>query len=66
MERRARLQRVFQAPDGSFTFAVSGTGTAGMETAVANLVAPGTRVLVELPIDRVRGRAADREGEPVG
>jgi alanine-glyoxylate transaminase / serine-glyoxylate transaminase / serine-pyruvate transaminase len=43
---RARLQRVFQAPSGSFVFAVSGTGTAGMETAVANLVAPGTRVLV--------------------
>lgn len=43
---RARLQRVFQAPSESFVFAVSGTGTAGMETAVANLVAPGTRVLV--------------------
>ena len=43
---RARLQRVFQAPAESFTFAVSGTGTAGMETAVANLVAPGKRVLV--------------------
>ncbi len=42
---RARLARVFQAPDGAFTFAVSGTGTAAMETAVANLVAPGTRVL---------------------
>ncbi len=43
---RARLQRVFQTPAESFVFAVSGTGTAGMETAVANLVAPGTRVLV--------------------
>jgi len=43
---RARLQRVFQAPADGFAFAVSGTGTAGMETAVANLVAPGTRVLV--------------------
>src|SRR4051812_41023251 len=42
---RARLMRVFQAPDGSLAFAVSGTGTAAMETAVANLVAPGTRVL---------------------
>lgn len=42
---RARLARVFQAPDGSFAFAVSGTGTSAMETAVANLVAPGTRVL---------------------
>src|SRR5262245_41489076 len=43
---RARLARVFQAPADSFVFAVSGTGTAGMETAVANLVAPGTQVLV--------------------
>jgi alanine-glyoxylate transaminase/serine-glyoxylate transaminase/serine-pyruvate transaminase len=43
---RARLMRVFRAPDGSFAFAVSGTGTAGMETTVANLVKEGTRVLV--------------------
>jgi alanine-glyoxylate transaminase/serine-glyoxylate transaminase/serine-pyruvate transaminase len=43
---RARLTRVFRAPEGSFAFAVSGTGTAGMETVVANLVEPGKRVLV--------------------
>ncbi len=43
---RARLGRMFRAPEGSFAFAVSGTGTSGMETTVANLVAPGTRVLV--------------------
>lgn len=42
---RARLARVFRAPDGALTFAVSGTGTSAMETAVANLVEPGTRVL---------------------
>lgn len=42
---RARLERVFQAPSGSFAFAVSGTGTSAMETAVANLVEPDTRVL---------------------
>ena len=36
---RARLGRLFRAPDGSFAFAVSGTGTSGMETTVANLVA---------------------------
>lgn len=42
---RARLARTFQAPDGSFTFAMSGTGTSGMETTIANLVAEGTRVL---------------------
>ncbi len=43
---RARLARVFRAPHGSFAFAVSGTGTAGMETVVANLVTDGTKVLV--------------------
>lgn len=42
---RARLGRVFRAPEGSFTFAMSGTGTSGMEVAVSNLVQPGTRVL---------------------
>jgi len=43
---RGRLARLFQAPDGSFAFAVSGTGTSGMETCVANLVAEGTRATV--------------------
>jgi len=43
---RARLTRAFRASDGSFAFAVSGTGTSGMETAVANLVREGTRALV--------------------
>lgn len=43
---RARLDRLFQAAEGSFAFAVSGTGTAGMETAVANLIGAGSRVLV--------------------
>jgi alanine-glyoxylate transaminase / serine-glyoxylate transaminase / serine-pyruvate transaminase len=43
---RARLLRVFQAADGSSTLAISGTGTAGMEAVVANLVEPGTRALV--------------------
>src|SRR5688572_27252326 len=52
---RARLGRVFQAPEGSFAFGVSGTGTAAMETAVANLIAPGTRVL-----SVVTGYFADR------
>lgn len=42
---RARLGRVFQADDGAFTFAVSGTGTSGMEAVVANMVGDGTRVL---------------------
>jgi alanine-glyoxylate transaminase/serine-glyoxylate transaminase/serine-pyruvate transaminase len=43
---RDRLVRLFRAPAGSFAFAVSGTGSAGMETAVANLVREGTRALV--------------------
>jgi alanine-glyoxylate transaminase / serine-glyoxylate transaminase / serine-pyruvate transaminase len=43
---RAALVRLFQAPEGSLALAVSGTGTAGMETAIANLVEPGTRVVV--------------------
>jgi len=43
---RNRLAKVFRAGEGAFTFAVSGTGTAGMETAVANLVRPGDRAVV--------------------
>jgi alanine-glyoxylate transaminase/serine-glyoxylate transaminase/serine-pyruvate transaminase len=42
---RARLQRVFRADDGAFAFAVSGTGTSGMETAIANLTTPGARAI---------------------
>ena len=43
---RRRLTRVFAAPDGAITSAVSGTGTAGMETVVANLTEPGMCALV--------------------
>jgi len=43
---RLRLLRVFRAADHSFAFAVSGTGTSGMETVVANLVREGTRATV--------------------
>lgn len=43
---RARLLRTFGAEEGSFAFAVSGTGTSGMETVVANLVQPGTKATV--------------------
>ena len=43
---RARLGRTFRAAEGSFAFAVSGTGTSGMETTVANLVTEGTRATV--------------------
>jgi alanine-glyoxylate transaminase/serine-glyoxylate transaminase/serine-pyruvate transaminase len=43
---RARLARLFKAPDASLTIATSGTGTSGMEAMVANLVGEGTRALV--------------------
>jgi alanine-glyoxylate transaminase/serine-glyoxylate transaminase/serine-pyruvate transaminase len=43
---RAKLVRLFRAPESSFAFAVSGTGTSGMETAVANTVRDGTLVTV--------------------
>ena len=43
---RGRLARVYRAAEGSVAFAVSGTGTSGMETVVANLVKEGTRVTV--------------------
>jgi alanine-glyoxylate transaminase / serine-glyoxylate transaminase / serine-pyruvate transaminase len=42
---RARLGRVFRAPEGSLVLATSGTGTSGMEAIVANLTAPGRRAL---------------------
>jgi alanine-glyoxylate transaminase/serine-glyoxylate transaminase/serine-pyruvate transaminase len=43
---RQRLSSAFRAGDGAFSFAVSGTGTAGMETAVANVTKAGSRALV--------------------
>jgi alanine-glyoxylate transaminase/serine-glyoxylate transaminase/serine-pyruvate transaminase len=43
---RARLGRVFGAAPGASSLAVSGTGTAGMETAISNVVTPGMRVAV--------------------
>ncbi len=43
---RDALRRTFSAPEGSTALAVSGTGTAAMETCVANLVEPGTRMVV--------------------
>ena len=43
---RAKLVKLFKAPEGSFAFAVSGTGTSGMETAVANIVSQGSKATV--------------------
>src|SRR5690348_4049370 len=43
---RERLTKLFRAPSGSFVLAISGTGTSGMETAIANLIEPGKRAHV--------------------
>jgi alanine-glyoxylate transaminase/serine-glyoxylate transaminase/serine-pyruvate transaminase len=43
---RRQLDWLFGAASGSFSFAVSGTGTSGMEVAVSNVTRPGTTVLV--------------------
>jgi alanine-glyoxylate transaminase / serine-glyoxylate transaminase / serine-pyruvate transaminase len=43
---RQRLAWAFGAGEGAFSLAVSGTGTSGMEAAVANVTRPGTRALV--------------------
>ena len=43
---RARLNAVFRTGPGALTLAVSGTGTSGMEAAVANVTKPGARALV--------------------
>ena len=43
---RASLQRVFRADGRSLTIATSGTGTSGMEAAVANTVADRMRAVV--------------------
>ena len=42
---RQRLASTFRAADGSLSLAISGTGTAGMEAAVANTVRPGSRAV---------------------
>jgi alanine-glyoxylate transaminase/serine-glyoxylate transaminase/serine-pyruvate transaminase len=42
---RSRLAAVMKAGEGSVSLAISGTGTAGMETAVATLSRPGTRAV---------------------
>lgn len=43
---RTRLSRVFRAAPDARTLAISGTGTAAMEAAVANVTEPGRRALV--------------------
>jgi alanine-glyoxylate transaminase / serine-glyoxylate transaminase / serine-pyruvate transaminase len=43
---RTRLHKLFRADHDAFTIALSGTGTSGMEAAVANSVRDGTRAVV--------------------
>jgi len=43
---RGRLASAFRAGDGALSLAISGTGTSGMEAAVANVTQPGARALV--------------------
>ena len=43
---RRQLDWIFGAAKGAFSFAVSGTGTSGMEASVANVTRPGASVLV--------------------
>jgi alanine-glyoxylate transaminase / serine-glyoxylate transaminase / serine-pyruvate transaminase len=47
MEEQDLLRTVFQTQN-EWTFALSGTGTSGMEAALVNLVEPGDRVLVAI------------------
>jgi alanine-glyoxylate transaminase / serine-glyoxylate transaminase / serine-pyruvate transaminase len=46
MEEEQRLLRYLFQTNNEVTLAVPGTGTAGMETALCNLIEPGDRVLV--------------------
>ena len=42
---RQRLDAAFNAAEGALSIAISGTGTSGMEAAVANIVRPGARAV---------------------
>jgi alanine-glyoxylate transaminase / serine-glyoxylate transaminase / serine-pyruvate transaminase len=44
-DMRRRLDWIFGAGEGALSLAISGTGTSGMEAAVANITRPGTSVL---------------------
>jgi alanine-glyoxylate transaminase/serine-glyoxylate transaminase/serine-pyruvate transaminase len=46
-EEQGLLRAVFQT-DNEWTFALSGTGTSGMEAALVNLIEPGNEVLVAI------------------
>ena len=44
-EVQTMLRQLFQT-ENSLTFAVSGTGSAGMETCIANLIEPGDKIVI--------------------
>lgn len=65
-EIRAGLARLFRAPEGALALAVSGTGSSGVEAAVANLVGENTRVLAVVTGyfgDRLAGMCARYGGK---
>jgi alanine-glyoxylate transaminase / serine-glyoxylate transaminase / serine-pyruvate transaminase len=57
---RQRLAWAFGAGDGAFSLAVSGTGTSGMEAAVANVTRPGMRARRRFGVFRRSSRADSR------
>jgi alanine-glyoxylate transaminase/serine-glyoxylate transaminase/serine-pyruvate transaminase len=73
-EEQELLRYVFQTQN-EWTFALSGTGTSGMEAALANLIEPGDRVLVATigyfgerlaEIAGRQGGSVDRINKPLG
>ncbi len=73
-EEQELLRRVFQTKN-EWTFALSGTGTSGMEAALANLIEPGDAVLVAIhgyfgerlaEISARHGAEIDRITRPLG
>ena len=67
-EESSKMLKVVFGTQNPMTFAVSGTGSAGMETAVANFVEPGTKVAVFANgyfCDRITEMAKRQGGEVV-
>ena len=62
-EEQRMLRHIFRTAN-AWTFALSGTGTAGMEAALANLIEPGDLVLA--CIHGYFGGASRRNGIPAG
>jgi alanine-glyoxylate transaminase/serine-glyoxylate transaminase/serine-pyruvate transaminase len=67
MDDLQELLRYLFRTDNEYTFSVSGTGSAGMETALANLVEPGETVLVPSNgyFGQRQGQVAERAGADI-